>query len=246
MRRKAARNVTEPYAGEDAPAPEPQSPRHGFRGEQPAQATIPAGLTIALSREAGARGGSLGRRVARRLGCEVYGQDLLEFIARDAASRSEILQRLDAKSAEWVEDRLQQLLRGQELSQNPSILNLARVILALGATGRVVLIGRGAGYVLPRETTLHVRVVAPIVDRIAYLAQWLRLNVDEAAEQVRLRDSRRQEFLSTHFHQRSSEPHQFDMVLNSTSLGEELCANLILQAAKAKQEAFPSAAAENG
>jgi hypothetical protein len=238
--------MTEACAGEDAPGPEPQSPRHGFRGEPPLPATIPAGLTIALSREAGARGGSLGRRVARRLGCEVYGQELLEFIARDGASRSEILQRLDANSATWVEDRLQQLLRGQELSQNPAILNLARVILALGASGHVVLIGRGAGYVLPRETTLHVRVVAPIADRIAYLAQWLRLSDNEAAEQVRLRDSRRQEFISTHFHQRSSEAHQFDMVLNSTSLGEELCANLILQAAKVKQEALPTTAAGNG
>jgi hypothetical protein len=238
--------MAETYASEDAPEFEPQSPRHGFRGEQRPIATIPGGLTIALSREAGARGGSLGRRVARRLGCEVYGQELLEYIARDPASRSEILQRLDAAAATWVEDRLQQLLRGQELSQNPSILNLARVILALGTTGRVVLIGRGAGYVLPRETTLHVRVVAPIADRVAYLAQWLRLTIDEAAEQVRVRDSRRQEFLSTHFHQRSSEPHQFDMVLNSTSLGEELCVNLILQAAKVKQEAFSSAAADNG
>ncbi len=231
--------MAETYADEDAPGFEPQSPRHGFRGERRPMATIPGGLTIALSREAGARGGSLGRRVARRLGCEVYGQELLEYIARDPASRY-------PAAAAWVEDRLQQLLRGQELSQNPAILNLARVILALGTTGRVVLIGRGAGYVLPRETTLHVRVVAPIADRIAYLAQWLRLTIDEAAEQVRLRDSGRQEFLSTHFHQRSAEPHQFDMVLNSTSLGEELCANLILQAAKAKQEAFSSAAADNG
>jgi cytidylate kinase len=220
----------------------PESPRHGFRGEPPAAATIPAGLTIAVSREAGARGGSLGRRVARRLGWEVYGQELLEYIARDPASRSELLQRLSAASAAWAEERLHELLRGQELSQNPAILNLARVILALGATGRVVLIGRGAGYVLPRQTTLHVRVVAPMADRIAYLAQWLRLTVDEAAEQVRLRDSRRQEFLSTHFHQRSAEPYQFDLVLNSTSLGEELCADLILQSAKAKQEAIPSAA----
>jgi hypothetical protein len=238
--------MTDSDAGQGVPGSAPESPRHGFRGEQRPPATIPSGLTIAVSREAGARGGSLGRRVARQLGWEVYGQDLLEYIARDATSRSELVQRLTAESAAWVEDRLQHLLRGQELSQNPGILNLARVILALATTGGVVIVGRGAGYVLPRETTLHVRVVAPVADRIAYLAQWLRLTVDEAAEQVRLRDSRRQEFLSTHFHQRSAEPHQFDLVLNSTSLGEELCADLILQAAKVKQEALASAALDNG
>jgi cytidylate kinase len=156
-----------------------------------------------------------------------------------------LMQRLSADSAAWVEDRLQRLLRGQELSQNPAITNLARVVLALGATGRAILIGRGAGYVLPRETTMHVRVVAPLADRVAYLAQWLRLTVDEAAEQARLRESRRHEFLSTHFHRSSVESHQFDMILNSTSLGEELCADLIIQAVKARQWTF-SADAHTG
>ena len=40
-----------------------------------------------------------------------------------------------------------------------------RVILALGAQGEVLLVGRGAGCLLPREATLHVRIVAPLEDR---------------------------------------------------------------------------------
>ncbi|HEY1860397.1 MAG TPA: cytidylate kinase-like family protein [Gemmataceae bacterium] len=223
----------------DAGAETP-SPRHGFRGEPPQAAPIPAGLTVAVSREAGARGGSLGRRVARMLGWDVYGQELLEYIARDPTSRQDVLQRLSPDAGAWVEDRLQQLISSQELSQNPTILHLARVILALGAKGQVVLIGRGAGYILPREATLHVRIVAPMPDRIAYLGQWLRLTVEEAAVQVRLRDTRRQEFLSTHFHQRSADACLYDLVLNSTSLGEGLCADLILQAVRAKHAAVTS------
>ena len=46
----------------------------------------------------------------------------------------------------------------QNVSQHPSVVRLARVILALAAQGGVVLIGRGAGLLLPAETTLHVRV----------------------------------------------------------------------------------------
>ena len=238
--------MNEPLSGDEAlrAGSEPDSPRHGFRGDQPAEASLPAALTIAVSREVGARGGSLGRRVARILGWDVYGQELLEYIARDATCRQDVLQGLSTEAAGWVEDRLQQLLREQELSQNPSILNLARVILALGSKGQVVLIGRGAGYILPRETTLHIRVVAPTAERVAYLAQWLRLTVEEAAAQVRLRDSGRQEFLSAHFHQRPSETCLYDLVLNSTSLGEDLCAELILQAARARQAAFASSSTE--
>ena len=113
-------------------------------------------------------------------------------------------------------------------------MRLARAILALAAQGGVVLIGRGAGLLLPAETTLHVRVLAPLADRIAYISQWLRLTDEEAAERVRLRDARRAEFLATHFHRQPGDTHQYDLLLNSSLLGEEMCADLIAAAARAK------------
>jgi cytidylate kinase len=108
------------------------------------------------------------------------------------------------------------------------------MVLSLGAQGEVILIGRGAGCILPPESTLNVRVVAPLADRIAYMSQWLRLTMEESAEQVQLRDARRAEFISTHFHLQPSDLYQYDLLLNSSRLGEELCAELIVQAAVAK------------
>ena len=46
------------------------------------------------------------------------------------------------------------------------LLRRAGLILALGAKGEGIFLGRGAGFLLPRETTLHVRVVAPLADRM--------------------------------------------------------------------------------
>ncbi len=216
-----------------------ETPRHGFQGDRavpPAQPAIPARLTIAISRESGARGGSIGRRVGRKLGWQVYDQELLEYIAQEGAFRQGVLGELSAEAGRWVEERLQILLRQQSVSQHPSIMNLARVILTLGAQGDVVLIGRGAGSILPAASTLHVRVVAPLTDRIGYMSQWLRLTLEEAAERVRLRDSRRAEFLATHFHRQPGDVYHYDLLLNSSLLGEDLCADLIVQAARAKQE----------
>src|SRR5262249_48199375 len=119
---------------------------------------------------------------------------------------------------------------------------LARVILAVAVQGKAMLIGRGAGYVLPRETTLHVRIIAPLPDRIAYMSQWLRLTLDEAAEQVRLLDNRPAEFMQAHFHRQPSDIYQYDLLLNSSLLGEELSVALIAQAARAKLAAHVPAA----
>ena len=126
-------------------------------------------------------------------------------------------------------------MRQQNLSLNPSIGELARTILALGVQGDVVLLGRGAGYILPSRSTLHVRLLAPLADRVAYTAQSLRLTEEEAALAVSKRDAGRAEFLTTHFHRRPDDAHQYDLLLNTSFLGEECSAELICQAAQAKK-----------
>ncbi len=214
-----------------------ESPRHGFQGDRGGALSppmMPCALSVALSREAGARGGAIGRRVGQKLGWQVFDQELLEYMAQDAVVRQSVLDNLKPAAIEWAEERLQQLLGEQNLSQNPSILALARVVLALGALGDAVLIGRGSGFILPRASTLHVRLVAPLEERIAYMSQWQRLPMDEAAEMVRVRDERRVEFLQTHFHRHGGDVHQYDMLLNTSLLGEEVCAELIVTAAQAR------------
>lgn len=214
-----------------------ETPRHGFqgnRGARPAPASVPASLTVAISREAGSRGATIGQRAAKKLGWQVYTQELLEYIAQEGHIHHDLTAHLPAAASQWAEDRLATLLREQNVSQHPSVVAMARIILALGAQGEVILIGRGAGFILPPESTLNVRIVAPLADRVAYMSQWLRLTVAEAAEQVRLRDTRRAEFLATHFHRQASDIGQYDMLLSSSLLGEELCAELIAQAARAK------------
>lgn len=213
-------------------------PFHGFRGDDdPSRASdLPAAVTVAISRETGARGANIAKRVGDRLGWQVYTQELLEYIAQEGTFRQELANNLNPVAQTWVEDRFQELLKEQNLSRNPSVLEMARIILSLGSQGDVVLLGRGAGYLLPGRTTLHVRLVAPREDRIAYTSQCLRLTEEEAAEQVKKRDARRSEFLATHFHKNSSDPHAYDMVLNTSLLGEDLSAELIARAAEAKRK----------
>ena len=218
----------------------PESPHHGYRGESPPSqgpAATPAALTIAISREAGARGSTIGTLTAQKLGWQVYNQELLEYIAQEGAFRQNLIDALSPEAARWAEDRLQRLLREQSLSQHPSIMHLARIVLALGAQGEVVIIGRGAGCILAPESTLNVRIVAPLNDRVAYMSQWLRLTEKQAAEEVRLRDSRRAEFVPTHFHRQPGDIYQYDLLLNSSLLGEDLAAELIANAARVKDAA---------
>src|SRR5262249_21360502 len=70
----------------------------------------PAGGTVAVSREAGSRGASIGRRVARQLGWQVYDQELLEYVAQDGPLHQELIDGLPPAAAAWLGQRLEQLL----------------------------------------------------------------------------------------------------------------------------------------
>src|SRR5262249_32905099 len=126
----------------DPPDASAVTPRHGFQGDRaagPARPAFPAALTIALSREAGARGSSIAGRTAGKLGWQVYSQELLEYIAQEGNFRQAVVDNLPADAAAWVEGRLDSLLSSEGLTRHTPLLNLARVVLALGAYGRVIL-----------------------------------------------------------------------------------------------------------
>jgi len=168
----------------------------------------PKSLTVAISREAGSRGGTIAVRAGRKLSWQVYDQELLEYLAHERHLNQDLFQMLDPLALEWVEEQLQALLKHQHIAQHRSLVELARVVLAIGARGEAVIIGRGAGCMLPPESTVHVRIVAPLADRIAYMSQLERLTRDQV--------------------------YQYDAVLNSSLLGEDLSAELIARATQAK------------
>ncbi|GBD37637.1 Cytidylate kinase [bacterium HR36] len=195
----------------------------------------PGQLTVCLSRETGSRGGTIARRVAQLLDWDYYDQEKLEYLAQEAHLEQELWLGLPAEARQWAEQHLQQLVAQRRLSDHPSIQRLAHALLAIGCRGRAVILGRGAGYVLPVASTLLVRVVAPMGDRIRYMSEFLRLTEEQARDYVYKTDRQRLEFVLTHFGIDPNEVHQYDLVLNSSLLGVEACAQVIVTAARYKQ-----------
>ena len=198
----------------------------------------PLSLTVAVSREAGSRGGTIARRVGKKLGWQVYNQELLEYLAQEKHLARELFDALDEPAVAWVEARLQKLLREQNLSQHAALVELARVVLAIGARGEAVILGRGAGTILPLPSTLHVRIIAPLAERIGYMSQLERLTSEEATTQVKARDRNRGQFVETHFHRKPSDIYQYDLLVNSSLLGEDLSSQLVVRAARVKLAAL--------
>jgi cytidylate kinase len=155
------------------------------------------------------------------------------YTSQDPAAFDSLLAELPPEAGPWIEARMRLLYQSGVLANDPQFERVSRLILALAARGEAIFVGRGAGFILPRESTLHVRLTAPLTDRVAYMSQSLRLTHDEAARQVESRESKRSEFLARCIHL-PSDGIIYDMVLNSSALGGNLCADLILMALRCK------------
>ena len=190
---------------------------------------------ITISREAGARGSTVARLVGQKLGWTVYDQELLEYIAHEMHLRASVLESLDEKAFRWAHDWLATLLVDQWQNQEAYIVHLTKVILAIGLHGEAIIVGRGAGCILPRDRSLNVRIIGKDSDRIAFLSQIVRLTPQEAERYMRETDEQRSKFVRDYFHRDSSDPHEYDMTLDSSALGEECCAELVVTALQGKE-----------
>ncbi|HYH65889.1 MAG TPA: cytidylate kinase family protein [Urbifossiella sp.] len=215
-----------------------QAPVHGFRGDAPddGPAARPRGLTVAVSREAGARGTTLARKVGELLGWQVFDQDLLDYLQMNDGEREQLLADIPASAKDWADAHLARLRQARRLEADDDTARLYRLLFAVAARGDAVLVGRAAGHLLPVESTLHVRVAAPLDTRVAYLAQTLRITRDEAAAEVLRRDAGRAEFLARTVFLDAADLSGYDLVVNPVRLGLEAAAQLVGWAVRVKQQ----------
>src|SRR4051794_13596237 len=225
--------TTDPTADPETPGP----PLHGYRGVEPAEHFAgPKGMTVAISRESGARGATIAHKLGAILGWQVFDQEMLDYLMIDETGRAQLFAEVPPGAKDWADRQLARLQRDGKLNAEPDTTALARLVLITAARGDTVIVGRGAGFLLPPETTLHARVVAPFDARVNYMAQLLRLTREEAAAEVRNRDMRRESFPPRPLLREMSETIDYDVVVNSDRLGVEAAAQVVGWALRTKQQ----------
>jgi cytidylate kinase len=102
-----------------------------------------------------------------------------------------------------------------------------KVVLAVAEKGRVVIVGRGANFILPPEDTFRVRIVAPLELRIQNLMSRYDIPLNEAKRRIRRTETDRRAFVRKHFHADIDDPVNYDLVINAGSLTIEAAVGAI-------------------
>ncbi|MBX3127759.1 MAG: cytidylate kinase-like family protein [Polyangiaceae bacterium] len=189
---------------------------------------------ITISREFGGRGAELGRRIAQKLGFQYHSQELVHEVAKQAKVRKQLVESLDERARDAVEQWVTELFDGESFAPNEYLRNLSKVIGTLGRQGRGVIIGRGAQFILDPRRTLRIRAFAPLEHRVALVAKRRGLGPGEARALVQRVDSERQAFYSQHFDVNVSDSVHYDVLLNTATLGIGACSDVVLRAYRAR------------
>jgi Cytidylate kinase-like family len=187
-----------------------------------------SGFTITFSREVGVHATPVAQALSRQLGWPVYDRDIIDRVADDLHQPTSHVESHDERPSSWLAEQLSLLFGEPQVSSEAYRRHLFLVLRGLGARGHCIIVGRGSTFVLPPETTLRIRLFAPLEDRIAAVAQERHLSEREAAAWIEKTQNERCQYVRKHFHLDPMQPRHFDLMLNMSRLSVDDAAALIL------------------
>src|SRR5262249_32463135 len=98
-------------------------------------------------------------------------RELLERVAGDLGVRTSLLESFDEQRKGWLQEAAEAFFHIPAVNETAYVRRLVETVLALGAHGACVIVGRGAPFILSPDTTLRVRLTAPRADRVAAIRE---------------------------------------------------------------------------
>ena len=196
---------------------------------------------ITISREFGSGGRTIGRQVAEKLGIPFYDKELVDHIAVESGFAPQFVEEHGEHSPgksffsyAFAHQGVPGVMNG--MSTADFLWNIqCNVILQLAQEGPCVIVGRNADYILKdRQDCLHAFIHADMdfrADRIVRL-----YGESEKSPQIRLQEKdKRRRVNYQHYTGRTwSTAQNYDICLNSSTLGIDQCVDIIIALATQK------------
>jgi cytidylate kinase len=202
--------------------------------------------TVTISRQYGSGGGEVAARLAQRLGWELIDHQIVAQVARaldisdaEAESRDEHGASLAARVVNAILTTAPEgpvdpdnLPKSQEQRYHEAVCQILEETVR---TRKAVIVGRGAqAFLGRRRDVLHLRIVAPLEQRIAYVTRREGLNERAARSRIQSKEHARVRYLQAHYHRSPDDPLLYDLVLNTGVLDLDSVVDLAVLALERK------------
>ena len=133
----------------------------------------------------------------------------------------------DEKGLNTLENWISSLVNDRHLWPDAYMQHLMKLVGTIGKHGRAVIVGRGANFILPSKGLLRIRVIAPLEDRIRHVAEYFKVPEKKAKLRILQTESDRRAFIRKYFHADISDPHQYDLIVNTGSYSLDAAVKII-------------------
>lgn len=193
--------------------------------------------SLTIARDPGSGGKPIAELVAKKLGFDFYDDQLVEAVAKSVKKRKKIISQVDERTRSSIEDFVHGLFNPEYVSDTTYVNHLCRVILSLIHKGNVVILGRGANFIAPKNTSLNVLVTAPREVCIERAIKYEKVSKGKAIKIINKITAERKDFVSQYFNKDYANPKYYDLIVNTEYMDIESASNLIISAFRKK---FPN------
>ena len=193
---------------------------------------------ITISREYGAGGHTIGKRVAQELGIEIYDKDIVRETVRASGFETEVVQEEEedvSKASTFLKSLCSSSVHYRDPQEVIHEVQTA-VILQFAKKGPCVILGRCADDIL-RESdvdVLNVFIHADDLHRAVRISEMTGItNATELQKLMAKKDSSRRNYYEHYTRKKWGDSHNYNLTLDSGKLGIDLCVQMIVEAAKA-------------
>jgi len=196
---------------------------------------------ITISRQLGAGGEEISALLAEKLNYRLLDKEIVEEIAQKTSLLENVLKEMDEAGYTWIEENLGTIFSpGVRIPTKDFFQHLCEVVLISASYGQVILIGRGANFILREPEIFRVRIVAPRELRISRLQEQEKLTLKAAENQVKESDKRRSIFIKSYFKADLNDATLYDLVLNTEWQSPKEAAELLYNAFLVHKANYPA------
>lgn len=205
---------------------------------------------ITISREYGSKGNVIARLICDRLGYRYFDKELMAQLGDQLGLEPEEIAGLPEDKRYHARSHIERLfalmptpsgdLAGWGLAararveanmEHLSLQTVESLIHAAHEHDTVVVVGRGGQFVLrDRPDVLHVRIVAPIEQRLRRVQESAGLTADAARALVHRRDQAAADYVKNLYDVDVTDPMLYDLVVNTSNIPEQVAVELIVAA----------------
>jgi hypothetical protein len=210
-------------------------------GSRPAARRHIPGPAITVARETGCGAQQVVERLAVLLqeagpeaACKwtVFDRQLIEKVLEEHHLPTELAPHIPENRRSYLQETVADVL-GLQPATWRIVPDIVDTILHLVELGRVIVVGRGCSVITARiPNVFHVRLVAPLEQRIEHVREATKMSLKDAARYVEKEDRGRARYTKTYFKSRIDDPLLYHVVINTGRMSYEEAAELIADGAR--------------